>query len=301
MNSPGIDIRHCVVDCSATDAIDASGSPNLCIEYCSINHSLNDAISLDMGCRFAQVTHNQIKNTGLLPGMGESGTGSYQALSMFGDSSIAEDNEIDSTGYNAIYFGGNGATVRNNRVDYFCSVKDDGAGIYVGDWRVTKQKKIIGNIIFNGAGASAEGIYIDDNSSGVDIQKNYVANCPDAGIKIHNAHEANIEGNILFNNGIQLLIAEDTFSSHSSVRNITCSGNTFLCKSAGQLCLNIISTSDDLDFFVQMGGYQYYRPGENQEVIRLVSKIWSSAQSTRYISLSQWQEKYKQEPKLVKK
>lgn len=305
-NSQNISIRDCRIDLSATDAIRASGSPYLGIEHCRIDHSLNDAITLDMGCSFAAVKNNIIRNTGLLPGMGESGTGSYQAVSVFGDNSIVEGNEIDSTGYNAIYFGGNSTTVKNNSIAHFCCVKDDGAGIYVGDWRVTTRKTIIGNRVSNGVGAPlgtspvapnppVEGIYIDDNSAGVSIAANSVSNCPDAGIKIHNARDVKIEGNSLVNSGIQLLLAEDTFSSHSSVRNILCKGNRFICRSAGQLCLNMISTADDLDSFVKMDGDFYFRPGENPQVIRLVSKIWSASGLTRDLTISQWQELYKQD------
>ncbi|PWT73108.1 MAG: hypothetical protein C5B59_14310 [Bacteroidetes bacterium] len=306
LNSPYVWIRHCNIDLSAADAIDASGSSYLNIEYCQIDHSLNDAINLDMGCRFATLRYNLIRNTGLLPGMGESGTGSYQAVSIFGDNSMAEFNEIDSTGYNAVYFGGNSTTVKNNRIDYFCTVKDDGAAIYVGDWNVTRQKKITGNIIFNGIGASlgtksfntssqAEGIYIDDNSSGVEIQGNSISKCPDGGIKIHNAHDVYIEGNTLFDNGNQLLIAEDTFSSHSPVRNIVSRKNIFFCKSSGQLCLNMISTADDLDSFVSMEDNIYFRPKGNNVAITLVSKIWSTSSTTSNFSLSEWQEKHRQE------
>ncbi|HXB07441.1 MAG TPA: right-handed parallel beta-helix repeat-containing protein [Puia sp.] len=306
LNSQNISMRDCRIDLSATDAVRAAGSSHLTIGNCRIDHSQNDAINLDMGCNFASVRQNIIRNTGLMAGMGESGTGSYQAISVFGDSSLVEGNEIDSTGYNALYFGGNSTTVKNNRIAYFCCVKDDGAGIYVGDWRVTIRKRIVGNWVSKGVGAPlgtrqtgpgppVEGIYIDDNSASVDIAANSVSDCPDAGIKIHNAHEVNIEGNTLSNNGIQLLIAEDTFSSHSAVRNILCSRNSFFCRSAGQLCLNMISTADDLDLFARLDDNSYFRRGGNPEVIRLVSKIWSASSLTMKLSLSQWREMYKQD------
>jgi parallel beta-helix repeat protein len=329
-NAEHITIHDCRIDLSAADAIYASGSAYLRIESCFIDHSLNDAINLDMGCPFAEIRNNTIRNTGMLAGMGKSGTGSYQAVSAFGDNSIIGSNTIDSTGYNPIYFGGNATTVKDNRIGYFCCVKDDGAGIYVGDWRVTTQKRIIGNIVFNGIGApgaagapaatrqidltpQVEGIYIDDNSSGVDIRSNTISNCPDAGIKIHNAHEVNIQGNTIFNNGIQLLLAEDTFSSHSPVRNIYCTGNILRCKAPGQLCLNIISTADDIDSFATITGNNYFPPPDDdqrraehqtpaadqhpaeshtpaggQKPIQLVSRIWSASSLTKDLTISQW-------------
>jgi len=306
IHSNNITVRNCRINISGTDAIWASASPNLTIENSVIDHSQNDAITLDSSCRAARIRNNYIRNTALMPGMGNSGTGTYQAISAFGENSLIELNEIDSTGYNGIYFGGNGTTAKNNLIRYFCLVKDDGAGIYIGDWMASTGKKIIGNIISDGIGAPAgtrpdnsrppvEGIYIDDNSSGVDIQSNSVSNCPDAGIKIHNAHEVNIESNTLFNCGIQLLVAEDTFSSHSAVKNISCNQNIFFCKAAGQLCLNITSMADDLESFVRMDRNSYFQQVDNQAVIELTSKIWSSSGLTHDLSVSQWQERYKQD------
>src|SRR5690606_14741223 len=93
-----------------------------------------------------------IKNTGLIPGMGESGSGTYQGIMSFGANTLIEGNTIDSVGYNGIYFGGHLSQVQNNFINNFCLVKDDGGGIYVGDWFESSGKKITGNMIINGKG-----------------------------------------------------------------------------------------------------------------------------------------------------
>src|SRR5690606_31743160 len=119
---------------------------------------------------------------GLIPGLGKSGSGSYQGIMSFGANSLIELNIIDSTGYNGIYFGGNSSVVKNNFINNFCLTKDDGGGIYVGDWFESSRKKIIGNIVLNGKGMgegtnqsyyrAAQGIYIDEPSGGVEISNN---------------------------------------------------------------------------------------------------------------------------------
>jgi hypothetical protein len=149
VNSQFISIRNCSIDLS-TDAINGTWSPNFTIENTSISYSLNSGINVDKGCTNALIKNNSIKNTGLMPGMGKSGSGTYQAIMSFGENAVIDNNAIDSTGYNAIYFGGTSSQAKNNYINNFCLTKDDGGGIYVGDWFISSGKKITGNIILNG-------------------------------------------------------------------------------------------------------------------------------------------------------
>jgi parallel beta-helix repeat protein len=302
INSKNITVQNCSIDFSGTDAIYASASPNLTIENSVIDHSQNDAITLDSSCRSALIKNNHIRNTGLIPGMGKSGTGSFQAISAFGENSMIELNEIDSTGYVGIYFGGNGTTAKNNLIQYFCTVKDDGAGIYVGDWFPSTGKKIIGNIILNGVGSlegintkfpiQVEGIYIDDNTADVTIQANSVANCPHAGIMIHNAHNITIEGNTVFNNGIQLMLQHDNLWPNSPIKNLRASRNIFFCKAAGQICLNILSPNDDIGSFGILDSNYYYRSLNIDIAVQRMTNIWTTKSAIKNFSLSGWQATY---------
>lgn len=304
-NAQSIVLQNCHIDFSGTDAVNASGAINLDIENSVINHSQNDAITLDSSCRLAIIKNNLIKNTGLIPGMGKNGTGNYQAISAFGATSLIEFNEIDSTGYDAIYFGGNNSEANNNLIQYFCITKDDGAGIYIGDWFASTGKKITGNIILNGVGTNegtttksiiqAEGIYIDDNTASVTIQANSVANCPDAGIKIHNAHDIKIEDNTIFNNSNQLLLQHDNLSPNSQIKNVTISGNLFFCKTTKQICVNILSPNDDTGSFGSMDNNYYYRTDNADAPAQITSNIWTPNSVTKNLSLSDWQKIYKQD------
>ena len=304
-NSKDIQIRNCAVDLSATDGIVGSGSVNLLVQSTIINHALNDAINLDSSCRMAIVRDNRIKNTGMIPGMGKSGSGTYQALSIFGANSLVIGNEIDSTGYNAIYFGGDGTTIENNLITNFCTTKDDGAGIYIGDWFPSAGKRILGNIILMGQGVKegtneknllpVEGIYIDDNSANVEISSNAVADCSDAGIKIHNARNIRLDGNILFNNGNQLLVAHDNLQPNSPVRDLQARKNIFFSLKPEQPCLYIYSVNDDLGSMALMDSNFYYRPATDRSYIKAVANIWSAKTVANDFSLSRWQEDYRQD------
>jgi len=305
INSKNITVQNCRIDFSGTDAIYASGSSNLSIENSAIDHSQNDAITLDSICRSARIRNNLIRNTALMAGMGKNGTGTYQAISAFGESSIIEYNEIDSTGYNGIYFGGNRSTAKNNLIQYFCIVKDDGAGIYLGDWFPSAGKKIIGNIILNGVGSpegtntrfplQVEGIYIDDNSADVDIQANSVVNCPHAGIMIHNAHNIKIEDNTIFNNSIQLLLQHDNLWPNSPIKDVSARRNIFFCGAAGQICLSILSPDDEIRSFGISDSNYYYRSTNDDVAIQTMTNIWTSKSAAKNFSVSAWQTAYNQD------
>ena len=111
--------------------------------------------------------------------MGQSGNGSGAGVRNSGKG-LVEYNQIINSGYIGVQLGGDYAVIKNNLIDSFCLVKDDGAGIYTsnGSNRTNKGRKISGNIILNGIGAgagtpnsassSAEGIYMDDNTNGVE-------------------------------------------------------------------------------------------------------------------------------------
>jgi parallel beta-helix repeat protein len=255
-----------------------------------------------MGCVSTSIRYNTIKNTALIEGMGNSGTGTYEAITSFGTNGLIEFNKIDSTGYNGIYFGGNYSVVKNNLITNFCLTKDDGAGIYVGDWSPWVGKKIIGNIILNGKGAPkgtdrpdylpAEGIYVDDRTANAAIFGNTIANCADAGIKIHNAHYVQINHNTAFNNNIQLLMAHDNIAATSPLRDITSGYNILFSKSAAQLCLNVYSVQDDIISTGNMDSNYYCRPINEDKVIQTTSKIWSSGSITNNLSLFGWQAQY---------
>ncbi|MBS1529319.1 MAG: right-handed parallel beta-helix repeat-containing protein [Bacteroidetes bacterium] len=267
-SSQNIQIQNCDIDLSGTDAIDGSSCTNFSFQNSTINHTLNDAINLDGGCAGASIKNNVIRNTGMIPGMGKSGTGTYEAITSFGSNSTIQFNEIDSTAYDGIYFGGSGVTVANNLINYFCLIKDDGGGIYAGDISATV-RNVTGNIILNGLGAGSgtnstflpvEGIYMDDSSTNYNVSNNTVANCADGGIKVHNASSVTIEYNDLYGNGTQVIMSHDNVAPNSPIRNVVFDNNILFSSAPGQFALSLSTIANDIQNFGTFSNNFYCRP-----------------------------------------
>ncbi|MDR2920624.1 MAG: right-handed parallel beta-helix repeat-containing protein [Tannerella sp.] len=131
-------------------------------------------------------------------------------------------NKIDHVGYNAIfvYFSQN-LLIKNNVIDYSMLCLSDGGGIYIGNDpsipRNLKGIQIIDNIVMNTIGNIdglpddypwRHGIYLDDGTGYVSVKGNTVVNCGN-GIHMHGAHHNTIHGNVLFNNNLEHITAQD--------------------------------------------------------------------------------------------
>jgi parallel beta-helix repeat protein len=214
-------------------------SANLFIQNNTINHSGNDGISLTSEFAGTTISGNTIKNTGLLEGMALSGQTRW-AINTSGANYTIDNNEIDSTGYNAVGFNGSNILVDKNFVNYFCLTNDDGAGIYTGN----PQSGVVisNNIVLNGIGnysgstyttPAANGIYCDDNSSGMTLLNNSIANIPFAAIFLHKAKNITVRGNTTFNAHVGLLVDRDDDTAHTT--GISVHKNTFIGNSTGSM------------------------------------------------------------------
>jgi parallel beta-helix repeat protein len=190
---------------------------DVCVENCLIADSGNNGVEWS-GNKHGIFTNNTILRTGLVPGRGNSGNGTYIGFRMYAseqatDQNLIALNTIDSSGYSGLDFRSGNTIIRNNLISNFCLVKDDGAGIYT--WNNTLGSNIISaNIIQNGIGSGegtteydkrfAYGIYIDDRSSSITVKDNIVSACATAGIFIHNSKLLSITGNTAFGNGTNI-------------------------------------------------------------------------------------------------
>ncbi len=298
-SSSHITIQYCNIDLSGADAI--SGGTNrvrvsdfLIIDNTSINHSNNNAIVLDSGFPNAIVRKNTIQNTGIIPGMGGSGVDKYTAILIRSDGIIIEYNNIINTGYIPVAFYGEGSIVKNNFINNFCSVKDDGGGIYTNG---TAYKEIIKNIIINGIGASAgtaggrdnaNGIYIDDGGTNTLISDNTIAHCSRAGIYLHNAHENQIKNNTCYNNSYsQLLLVHDNNYPDDPIRNITINDNILFAKEVTEYAFVFATRVDDIDLFGTADNNYYARPMDDEKTIVTWTFAWGGV--LVYRSLADWQ------------
>ncbi len=241
-----------------------SSSGNFILKNSTVNHTNNNGVGTTSEFTGASITGNTIKNSGMLPGMGGNGDGQYLAMTVSGSNSIIKNNEVDSTGYNGIAFLGNSVTVSNNLINYFCLIKDDGGAIYTEN--PASGNIVSFNTILNGigngqgssnpGGSSAMGIYCDNNTSGLQILNNSLANIGFAGIYLHDAMNIITENNTVYNCiKMGMLIKNDQIGTF--IRNITVKNNILFAKDSTQMSLQPITLHNDIAQFGIID-YNYY-------------------------------------------
>src|SRR5690606_39024461 len=165
--------------------------------------------------------------------------------------------------------------------DGFCLLKDDGSGIYTWTGSSNKEyhgRKVVDNIVLNGLGAkdgtplqssptpaAADGIYLDDNSSGVEVSGNTVGNVVGKGLYIHNARNIVVRNNTLYNNGVQMNISHDNLGN--PVRNATISNNILFAATIDQLTASYNSVKNDLAQIGNVDANYYVRPLDDIQTI----------------------------------
>jgi len=169
------------------------------------------------------IEYNTVSNIGTKAGMGKLGFQSYTAVEIFGDKSVIKNNTIKNVGYIGIWFRGDSFLVKNNFIDTFCFVKDDGGGIYSWSGALPPKTgmKIIDNIILNGLRATAgtngfigtAGIFLDNETTNVLIDGNTTYNpplgptiYPSFGLLLHQARYITVTNNNFVNTGLTVSI-----------------------------------------------------------------------------------------------
>lgn len=301
-NAQNVFIKNCDILYSGFDAIDAIASGNLIIDNNFIVNSNNNALGLYLGT--ATIRNNTIKNSGLIPGMGKSGDGTYFGINTYGSNYLIEYNEIDSTGYIPLSFYGDTILIKNNFINFFALTKNDAGGIYTCEnylnERIYSDRSIIGNIILNGVGKGEDtdspgklwthGIYMDDNTRNVDIVNNTIANCS-SGLFIHNAHEITLENNLSYNNGTQLLMAHDNNFPNSPIRNAVVKNNILFSKSQAQFVSSVRTPHDDIESFGNFDSNYYCRPMDDNFDI-YTNSYPSGINVEKLCNLKGWQSEY---------
>ncbi|AEE53280.1 right-handed parallel beta-helix repeat-containing protein [Haliscomenobacter hydrossis] len=297
-NLQNLRIKNSQILFSGIDAIKLSQRLNFVLENCTIAHSNSKAVNLNYNNLRPTLRNNKIINTGIFPGMIVDGQ-SYAVVST-SKGLVAEYNTITNSGYVGIRFTGDSNLVKNNLIDRFCTVLDDGAGIYTwtGGQNMTYNKRsIIGNIIVNGIGApegtnrpdifAAEGIYLDDNSTNVEISGNSVAHCRNNGIYVHNSRNLQILNNTFFNNGVQFTTVHDDLGQ--AISNLTISNNKFFSKKPDQINALLRSKANDFQNIGSFSGNYYARPLDDNMTIFTQNYKTNTKQ---WYSFKSWQASY---------
>jgi len=285
-------IKNCDIFYSGVNAIGAVNSNNMTVSGNNIQGTNN--VALTFNGNNATVSSNTINNTGLVAGMGQSMDPAYCGISFTGTGNTFNNNTITNVGDDGITFSGDNIVIKNNFISNFNLQKDDGGGIYI--WgnkdttTVYASRAITGNICVNGNAASAGtagtfqactvGIYLDDNSSGVTLTGNTVANCP-GGVKLHNAHDNTLTTNTLFNNGVQLISAHDQVTL--TTKNNTVKGNILFSELAIQPALTVNSNKADIGVLGTFSGNYYSNIIDNQFQLMILNKA---------LNLPMWQALY---------
>ncbi|WP_086503372.1 Ig-like domain-containing protein, partial [Algoriphagus ratkowskyi] len=296
-------IENCQLEYVGKFAINSVMTRNLNVSNSQITNAFNGGINLGWDNRATVVRNNTFRQIFSKPGMGQNSDSQGNGIFMSENSSdvIVEFNEFLECGSNAIYFNGNNINVKNNFIDTFNFVKDDGGGIYTftGTANTTfSNRKITNNIIVNGIGAVdgtkrfsatdlpyVEGIYLDLFSNGIEIDQNTIGNVKSKGIFLNNARNVSITNNKIFNAGYSIFIARD--HTNNLTRNITMKNNEFLNKDSNQLHIYVRSKDNTLG---QIGTFEnnvYSRPVNENNTIRL-----ETPGKNGLINLQSWKDTY---------
>ncbi len=235
-NSPNyFTVQNCNVTFSGKDAIFIDNGSMSKVVNTRINYTNNNAISFGQkGGAGNIISHNNITNTGTIPGAGDNGDGNYNAIRNVGTDAIIEYNQVVNTGYLPIIFGGTNAIVRNNFVNTYCYVKNDGGGIYVYKDK-NSGKEVLNNIILNGIGApngtdelisTANGLYADGFSENILYSGNTVYNVTGNGFHSNVGANITIENNTFYQ--MPTFISLQRFPGGNFPHNININNNIFV-------------------------------------------------------------------------
>lgn len=310
-----ITIENLSFEGSIVNAIYFTGNyvDNTIIQNCVINYSGSDGISMVNSCRQSLVnnntiknssasgikiwngynniiTNNKISNSGIINGASYIAYRAGGIYCEFETNILIQNNHVEYSANNGIFYRGNGGKIKNNLVNYSVLNVNDGGGIYTGNSQFTG-RVIEGNIVMNSIGnyvgtptnrIIARGIYLDEYATDIDIINNIVFNCNEAGIMLHKAYNIVIENNTTFNNSYGILLQN---SSGSNIRNITMNNNIFFAKAATQHSMRFISVADDIRSFGTAKNNYYARPIDDDDIIY----TYEPSTGSNYRTLASWQ------------
>lgn len=212
---------------------------------------LSWGIDIEIGGNNTTIKRCDIWNIGLIPGMGNSGNGTYSAISIAGDNTYVEYNTIKNVGYHAINFHGSVVYIRKNLIDGYCVTKDDGGAIYTfcEGVEVFHDRYVSNNIILNGIGNSdgamgngdpngeAAALYNDGYANHTVYMNNFLAGGKWVGYLNSPNKDNTFIGNVVYNFLIGVAINAYVDRDSGQIRGLDMRYNMIVSKDSGQIAL----------------------------------------------------------------
>lgn len=299
-NSNNIKVVNCDFRFAGHNSIYAHTTPDIAVSKNSFDYSLSGGMFFQFGTPRAIIQDNTVDHTMPFQGMAQSsdlrGVGIYIAADA--NNSVIERNRVLNTGFNGIHFGGNYTLVKNNFIDNFCLLKQDGGGIYTNSDGFTTinnvGREVEGNIITRGVGALGgslidyrlvEGIYMDDNTSGVKISGNTISDISGRGMYFHNSSNIEVYDNLFHNIPVQFLASHDYYGN--PIRNLQIARNQFSSIYKDEIAFAITSIDNDVNQIGQSNNNYFLDPYGKEVMFRTQSQ--SNGGRIMNSSLGNWQ------------
>ncbi|MCC5939719.1 MAG: right-handed parallel beta-helix repeat-containing protein [Lunatimonas sp.] len=301
-NGDDLKIKGVDVEFTGENGMHILSHTNLEIDGSSASSTYNNGMFLRFGNPGAIIRNNSVNDAASIPGRNANGDGSGVGIFAVSENILIERNKVTNIGYNGIQFNGTSTVVRQNFIDTFCLIKGDGGGVYTYGGHNnpdTHGRKIERNIILNGIGSKgglaymtrsgfnpqAEGIFLDDNSNGIEIIGNTIANA-NSGIKMSNSYNVQVRNNTIFNSNMLLNIGNSNIGKDT--RNITIEGNTFFSKYADQNSYTFRSYKNDISQMVELRNNTFFRPFGDEFSIYTRNPNSSGTFVENFYNLDRW-------------
>lgn len=235
------------------------------------------------------IVNNNISYIGTIIGASES---YYNAIMMTGSNNhVISNNIISHVGSDGIMLSGSGVLVKNNFISYSNLILNDGGGIYT-TGPYNSGTVIDGNIILNAYGnfqggntklSIAEGIYLDEVSTGVSVINNTCAFNGYSGIKLHKANTCTVNNNICFGNFVGIYLVNSNTTA-STLYNNSITKNQFIALTNDQSAFIVRDVHDKTPNYGTSDKNFFDRPitGLSENTIQANYGSWM------YFTLSSW-------------
>lgn len=193
-----ITVSNCLVKNVGGDALLMNGSNNLAYNN-EITRTGKGGIILEGGNTEKLIAGENIADNNLIHDWSEVYYTYCPAVTLSGVGNICRHNDIYNSPHTAISFSGNNHAIEYNIIHDVCKLSSDAGAIYSGihwDWYGTK---INYNYIYDiGKNRfSPNGIYLDDNLSGITVFGNVIVNVKGIGMQFGGGRDLDVENNLI--------------------------------------------------------------------------------------------------------